>query len=231
MLRHMVDKHRGEDFKEVKWGMFVVKYLRSAFERQIEEAVSIEQISNDREILNSKSEYNNCSIPRLVTRIGDSEKEIKEYEKELRIEKEKDEKLEKEIRAMRKERNRARLVTEKNNRPNKKLKTNDENYVSIRQVWGPPTTTAPNKNKSIENEQEEKRDHKKRKIEAGERITNVRRVEDRAFEGEEITDFEIEKTDWDRVLREHKEWLEKDTIEREKKVRKAKNKREKLGII
>ena len=47
MLKHMVDKHKGEDFNEVKWGMFVLKYLRSAFERQIEEAVTIERISKD----------------------------------------------------------------------------------------------------------------------------------------------------------------------------------------
>ena len=82
MLRHMLDRHKGEEFKEVRWGMFVVKFLRSAFERQIEEAVSIEKMAKTGEILNSKSEYNNCTLPRLVTRIGDPEKEMKEYEKE-----------------------------------------------------------------------------------------------------------------------------------------------------
>ena len=65
----------------------------------------------------SKSEYNNCTLPRLVTRIGDPEKEMKEFEKEAKIEKEKEEKLEREIRELRKERNRARLITEKNQRP------------------------------------------------------------------------------------------------------------------
>ena len=34
MLRHMVSSHKGEDFQEVKWGMFVKKFLRSSFERR-----------------------------------------------------------------------------------------------------------------------------------------------------------------------------------------------------
>ena len=40
-------------------------------------------------ILNSKSEYNRCSIPRLSTRLGDNE--YKKYEKGLEEEKEKEE--------------------------------------------------------------------------------------------------------------------------------------------
>ena len=39
------------------------------------------------EILNSKSEWNQCSLPRLVTRMGDTENEIKNLEKELEEEK------------------------------------------------------------------------------------------------------------------------------------------------
>ena len=112
MLRHMVDVHKGEDFQEVRWGMFVKKFLQSAFERQIEEAVEIEKIAKTGDILNSKSEYNNCTLPRLVTRMGDPEIEYREYEKEIKVMKEKEDKIEAEIRAMRKDRNRARLVTE-----------------------------------------------------------------------------------------------------------------------
>ena len=146
MLRHMVDVHRGENFEQVKWGMFIVKFLRSAFERQIEEAVRIEKVADSGNILNSKSEYNNCTLPRLVTRIGDPEKEMKEFEKAAKIEKEKEEKMEREIRELRKERNRARLITEKNQRPKKRQKIDEENYISIRSVWGHPNITASVKN-------------------------------------------------------------------------------------
>ena len=105
MLRHMVLEHKGEDFGEVQWGMFVKKFLRSAFERQIEEAVEIEKESKSGRTLNSKAEYNNCTIPRLTTRAGNPMDEMKQVEKEIKAEKEKGEKIEKiekEIRDLRK---------------------------------------------------------------------------------------------------------------------------------
>ena len=109
MLRHMVVEHKGEDFGDVQWGMFVKKFLRSAFVRQIEEAVEIERESTSGKMLNSKAEYNNCTIPRLTTRAGNPVEEMKQIEKEIKAEKEKDNEIEKEIRNMRKERNKLRL--------------------------------------------------------------------------------------------------------------------------
>ena len=41
MLNHMVEEHYMEDFQDIRWGMFITRLMRSAFERQIEEAVSI----------------------------------------------------------------------------------------------------------------------------------------------------------------------------------------------
>ena len=46
MLRHMLSKHENKDMSEIKWGMFVTGYIRSAFDRQVEEAVSIEREPN-----------------------------------------------------------------------------------------------------------------------------------------------------------------------------------------
>ena len=114
MLRHVVDKHENENVEKVQWGMRIIKYMKSAFERQIEEAVTIERKAKEGEILNSKCEYNQTTLPRLITRIGDREAEIKEFEKEIRKEKEYEEKMEEKIRIMRKDRNKERLRTEKN---------------------------------------------------------------------------------------------------------------------
>ena len=50
MLNHMLFKHEDEDFSEVEWGMFIVAHNKSAFERQIEEAVMIEWVSKNTEI-------------------------------------------------------------------------------------------------------------------------------------------------------------------------------------
>ena len=108
-------------------------------------------------LLNSKAEYNQSSLPRLVTRIGDREAEKKQWEKEIRIEKEEDERIEEKIRQLRKNRNKRRLNTEKNPQPTKRIKT-DDSYISIRKSWGPPTTTAPKKNAAeIENIEVESR--------------------------------------------------------------------------
>ena len=219
MLRHMVMEHKGEDMDKVKWGMFITKYLRTAFERQIEEAVEIEKESESEMILNSKSEYGNSTIPRLVTRNGNKEIEMRELEKEMKVEKAKDEAIEKEIRELRKERNRGRLITEKNGADEKRRKIEEEKFISIRKIWGPPPPAAPEKRKESEIKETEK---KKRKveIEIGEKITNLRTVENAVIEGSAITDFEIEIVDWEKVLQEHQERVEKETKERQERIKK-----------
>ena len=223
----MVVSHKGEEFEKVKWGMFIKKFLRSSFERQIEEAVQIERIAKSGEILNSRSEYNNCTLPRLVTRIGDSNEEFKKLEKEQKELKEIDDKIEAEIRSLRRERNKTRLITEKGQPPKKRMKIEDRDYISIRETWGPPKTTAPQKNKKNREHGEEKEidNPKKRRIEEGERISNLRTIENRVIEGEQISEFEIEivdKVDWENRLKEHKERLEKETREREEQIKRSK---------
>ena len=221
MLRHIVEEHPGEKFEDVKWGMFILKYLRTAFERQIEEAVHIQQGVDEGVLLNSKAEYIQSSLPRLVTRMGDREAEIKQFEKEIRIEKEDNERIEEKIRLIRKERNKERLCTEKNIQPRKKLKT-EESYISIRTTWGPPSAMGPPKKNAAEEKYDEK-DPKKRKLEENITLKNVRRIEDRSFQGSLIKDMEplIDNRDWEQVLASHKERLEKETLEREKRIEKS----------
>ena len=224
MLRHLVDAHEGKDFKDVSWGMFIIKFMRTAFERQIEEAVTIQHRSKEKDLLNSRAEYNQSALPRLVARLGDTEKEMKEFEKELKIEKENEERLEAKIRQLRKERNGARLETEKNNPPKKKRRTSTS-YISIRSTWGPPTTTAPVKNVAEDTIKEVQR--KKRKVvdKQHERLENVKRIEDKIYYGETITDFEMEENrDWGKVLREHRERIENETKERENRIEKKRKK-------
>ena len=82
LLRHALDQHEGEQLSNIKFGMEVLKYTRTSFERQILESVLIQQNTNHH-ILNSRSEYNRCSLPRLSTRLGD--KEYKKYEQEQEL--------------------------------------------------------------------------------------------------------------------------------------------------
>ena len=216
----MVEDHPGEEFKNVKWGMFILKYMKSAFERQIEEAVRIQEGAEPGEILNSKAEYNQSALPRLVTRLGDREKEMKEWEKEKLIEKEKENKLEEKIRQLRKQNNKIRLQTEKNHQPKKKQRT-ETSYISIRDTWGPiQPAMAPKRNIAKKDIEYKERNRKRRKIEKdGEILTNLRKVEGKSYLGEEIKDFELEEErDWEQVLKNHKEKIEKQTQEKQKRI-------------
>ena len=61
MLKHASEAHP-DDIENVKFGMTIIKQHFSSFSRQIHEAVLI---FNDPFVLNSKSEYNMCQVPRL----------------------------------------------------------------------------------------------------------------------------------------------------------------------
>ena len=88
--------------EEICFGMRVVQYTRSALERQVLESVLIQEEGKKHEIMNSKSEYSRCSIPRLTTKLGD-----KEYRKgrndELEKEREEERIIKLEINRRRKE--------------------------------------------------------------------------------------------------------------------------------
>ena len=103
MLKHALEKHgEEEDLGKIQFGVKVVRYTRSAFDRQVMESVIIQE-ERSHNILNSKSEYNRCSLPRLTANLGD--REWKKRAKEEKIEKEREMELEKRIVELRKDRN------------------------------------------------------------------------------------------------------------------------------
>ena len=70
MVKHFCEVHLEEDLQEMKFGCRIVKQSRTAFNRQINESVEI-QNNSQHHILNSKSEYNRCALPRLSAKIGE----------------------------------------------------------------------------------------------------------------------------------------------------------------
>ena len=82
--------------------MKVLKYHRSAFERQISESVLI-QSNGAHKLLNLKAEFNRCALPRLTIKLG--EKPIKEREDDISEEIKADEVLVAKIRDLRRKRN------------------------------------------------------------------------------------------------------------------------------
>ena len=72
MWRHKLQAHPQE---EVSFSMKVIKRFLSSFEREVAESIFIE-VNQNKNILNSKSGFNRCLIPRLSVMMG--EKEYKE---------------------------------------------------------------------------------------------------------------------------------------------------------
>ena len=150
MLKHAIGVHPDEDMSEVQFGMRVLKFTQSSFERQILESVIIQSERTDHVLLNSRTEYNRCSLPRLCTQIG--EQEFKKYGDELELEKLDELKIENKIRQLRKEQNKARLHPTREQGPStKRRRTGDKNeYISIHDIWGEPEVTKQTKNKRTE---------------------------------------------------------------------------------
>ena len=109
MLKHLVDKHEGEDLGKKRFALKVLRFTRTSFERQILESVQL-QANRERHLLNSKSEYNRCAIPRLSSKIG--EKEYRKWSADEKEEREKDLQIEMKVRKLRKLRNKNRIYKE-----------------------------------------------------------------------------------------------------------------------
>ena len=95
MLKHYFDKHHDEELEMMKFGARMEKQTRSAFNREIGESVVI-QSNKDHHLLNSKSEFNRCALPRLTAKLG--EVTLASLEKEKKEEKEKEDELRRKIR-------------------------------------------------------------------------------------------------------------------------------------
>ena len=81
MLKHAVDKHTDEDPTNIQFGIRIIKSSKSSYERQTYESSAIQESRKYHFLLNSRSEYNRCAVPRLMCKLGD--KAYKRYEKEM----------------------------------------------------------------------------------------------------------------------------------------------------
>jgi hypothetical protein len=115
--------------------MKVVKYHKSSFERQVQESVLI-QSNRSHWLLNSKSEFNRCAIPRLGMKMGD--RDYEEKRDEIQEEEKREAVIEEKIRNLKKERNRKRNPRrpDKNQPVRKKSRldeelTNDEDALPL----------------------------------------------------------------------------------------------------
>ena len=98
MIKHYLENHEDEEMMSMEFGMRIVRKPRTAFNRQIAESVMI-QSNKNHNILNSKSEYNRCALPRLATKMG--EESLAKLEKMRREEKTAEDEYEQRVRRLR----------------------------------------------------------------------------------------------------------------------------------
>ena len=65
--------------------MRISRTTRKDFTRQILESVQIQSNNRKHIIMNSKSEFNRCALPRLTVRLGESNAKIKKEKKDEKI--------------------------------------------------------------------------------------------------------------------------------------------------
>ena len=103
--------------------MRALKYNQLAFERQLCETVEIQYVRKQHILLNSKSEYNRCALPRLGLKMGEAE--FKEKRKEDEEEKKREEDIENKIKEMKKERAKWRRRIPRNQPDRKRMRMED----------------------------------------------------------------------------------------------------------
>ena len=72
MLKHAAEYHSDIHPTEVDFRMKIISKHKSAFERQVTEAVLIRRNMGPN-LLNSKQEYNRCYIPKIEVKKNDKE--------------------------------------------------------------------------------------------------------------------------------------------------------------
>jgi len=100
ILKHCLLQHSEIDPDKVIFGMRIRQQYKTALERQVGEAVAIlEEKEKGVELLNSKSEFNRCSLPRITA--GDRKEWLETLQEEDAAEKE----VKANIRCMKKRKN------------------------------------------------------------------------------------------------------------------------------
>jgi hypothetical protein len=209
LLKHIVDIHENENPAEIEFGLKVLKYTKSSFERQILESVVIQQ-ERHHNLLNSKAEYNRSAVPRLTSKMG--ENQFKKWGEEEEKEKEKNEELENRIRVMRKERNKERRQPGMHCQPAEKRRKIDGGTQDIRRAWERPVGGGL-VGKRIPTELNSEPKSKRMRYE--------RDSIDRYAEfGENVA---VEYYDWEGKMAKYRRELEREEKEKNLRMEKAKN--------
>ena len=216
MLKHYFEKHGEEEMEEMKFGGRIVDKPRTAFNRQISESVTIQHEKKKNVILNSKSEYNRCALPRLTANLG--EIPMEKLEKKKREEKEEERKLQGKIRDLRIRisKTRRELPRENQQPAQKKRKTGT---ITYRRVINMDMEGEKRKNEN-DTETEKKTTNGSKRIRKLE-VREMELPEGLEYEGgRRKTDEELAE-EWKERLREREIWMQEEETRRVERIEKA----------
>ena len=244
ILKHYLDNHKDDKMEDLEFGMRIVRNARSAFERQIAESVIIQSEKKNHFILNSKSEYNRCALPRLTAKVGNFT--IDELERKKKDEKEREKELMSKIRALKVEKSKIRReeVSRIQMPAEKKRKISKETHKKVLKVDPTATkrketmeettkTTRHTKYKTNNNNKKQKTQHNTNNIkeESTDHLLELYGIKKRepTIEIPETTEpkeTEIErnerlKAEWDEKLRKREEVIRKEELERKERKEKS----------
>ena len=84
MIKHAVMVHPNSHPHEIEFRIEIIGQHKSAFERQLTEAVLIRRRQGER-LMNSKQEYNRCYIPKITVKINEKEERNPDEEMERKV--------------------------------------------------------------------------------------------------------------------------------------------------
>ena len=219
MLKHYFDKHGGEKLEEMKFGGRIIDKPRSAFNKQVSESVIIQHQKQKNHILNSKSEYNRCELPRLTANLGEipverMEKDLNEKKKK---EKEEERELQRKIRELKVRRGMARRETARENEQpaNKRRKLGMETYKRV--INAERVGEKRNTEEELDIDQEDKNTAKRKKKTGEEKLPEGLEFES----GRKKTDDELAE-EWNIRIKEREENPLREEAERTERIEKAK---------
>ena len=213
MLKHIANYHENEEIEDIRFGMRVVKYTRSALERQVLESVRIQEEREKNYIMNSRSEYNRCTIPRLTAKMGEEDYD-KRRQEEKRIDRIMEEKMRMEINKRKKDKCKRRgnemhdFQDLRENNMLKKRRINKEGDYKV----------VVQNNKTEKNKERYENDHENEGLEN----KRLREEQPRKILGGRIRGMEIEKDfDWQKHREEQLELMRKEEEQRLQRIEKA----------
>ena len=218
-----VEKHEGEDMGKIEFGMRTIKEARSAFERQIAESVLIQNKKRQNYILNSKSEYNRCALPRLTAKLGNIS--LDDLDKKKREEKETERQWAAKVRELKVKRskNRREMMSEMTMPAEKRRKMDINKYVRVIQHGEKPEKRTNRDNG--DREPTTKPDSKKPKLTKETSEQTIETEQSQKIENPEEPsnweDAEEVKERWNRMLEERERTMKLEETERTARLKKA----------